>query len=84
MKKIILAIALFVALGLSANAQNDGFFSTGSNYKEYREDVWAQNMPVLPGQHGSQYDFAAESAPIGSGLLVLAGLGLAYAMRRKN
>lgn len=84
MKKIILAIALFVALGLSANAQSDGFFSTGSNYKEYREDVWAENMPILPGQHGSQYDFAAESAPIGSGLLLLAGMGLLYASNKRK
>ena len=84
MKKIILAIALFVAVGLSANAQSDGFFSSGSNFKEYRDDVWAQNMPVLPGQHGVNYDFAAEPTPVGSGLLVLAGLGVAYAMRKKD
>lgn len=84
MKKIILVIALFVALGLSANAQSDGFFSTGSNYKEYREDVWAQNMPVLPGQHGSNYDFAAEPAPVGSGLLLLAGMGLLYASNKRK
>ena len=65
MKKKILAIAMFVALGLSASAQSDGFFS--SSYSEYREDSWAQNMPVLvlPGQHGTGYDFAAE-APLGS------------------
>ena len=81
MKKIILAIALFAAV--SANAQSDGFFSSGSNYKEYRENVWAENMPVLPDQHGVTYDFSAE-APLGSGLLVLTGLGLAYAMRKKN
>ena len=84
MKKIILAIALFVAVGLSANAQSDGFFSSGSNFKEYREDVWAQDMPVLPGQHGVDYDFVAEPTPVGSGLLVLAGLGVAYAMRKKD
>ena len=82
MKKIILAIALFAAF--SANAQSDGFFS-GGNYSEYREDVnWAQqSMPALPGQHGTQYDFAAE-APIGSGLLLLGGLALAYGMRKRN
>ena len=82
MKKKILAIAMFVALGLSASAQSDGFFSSG-RYSEYREDSWAQNMPVLPGQHGTQYDFAAE-APLGSGLLLLGGLALAYGIRKKN
>ena len=81
MKKKILAIAMFVALGLSANAQSDGFFS--SSYSEYREDSWAQNMPILPGQHGTEYDFAAE-APLGSGLLLLGGMALAYGMRKKD
>ena len=82
MKKKILAIALFVALGLSANAQSDGFFSSG-RYSEYREDSWAENMPILPVQHGSTYDFAAE-APLGSGLLLLGGMALAYGMRKKK
>ena len=81
MKKKILAIAMFVALGLSANAQSDGFFSGG--YSEYREDSWAQNMPILPGQHGTEYDFTAE-APLGSGLLLLGGMALAYGMRKKD
>ena len=81
MKKKILAIAMFVALGLSASAQSDGFFS--SSYSEYREDSWAQNMPILPGQHGTEYDFAAE-APLGSGLLLLGGMALAYGMRKRD
>ena len=82
MKKIILAIALFVAV--SANAQNDGFFSSG-NYTEYRDntEVWGQDLPILPGQHGVDYDFAAE-APLGSGLLILGGLALAYSIRKRN
>ena len=83
MKKIILAVALFAAIG--ANAQNDGFFS--SNYSEYRDrtEEWGQTMPGLPGQHGVIYDFSAEpSAPLGSGLLLLAGMGLAYGFRKKN
>ena len=81
MKKKILAIAMFVALGLSASAQSDGFFSSG-RYSEYREDSWAKNMPLLPG-HGNDYDFAAE-APLGSGLLLLGGMALAYGMRKKK
>ena len=81
MKKKILAIAMFVALGLSASAQSDGFFS--SSYSEYREESWAQNMPILPGQHGMEYDFTAE-APLGSGLLLLGGMALAYGMRKKD
>ncbi len=56
----------------------DGFFTT--NYQEYR-DVDAWNLPMLPSSHGSNSD---QSAPVGSGLLLLAGMGLAYGIRRKN
>ena len=53
----------------------DGFFTT--NYQEYREmDQWG-NLPVLPSSHGNDYDVAAE-APLGSGLLMLLGMGLGY------
>ena len=84
MKKIIITILFALIFGLNLSAQNDGFFSNG-NYTEYRDnsDVWGQNMPVLPGQHGVNYDFAAE-APIGSGLLLLGGLALAYSIRKRN
>ena len=90
MKKIILAIALFVALGLSANAQSDGFFSSSYTYDENRNapdaDGWELfNMPSIIG-HGYIVDQNADPdpAPVGSGLLILAGLGVAYAMRKKN
>ena len=88
MKKIILAIALFVALGLSANAQSDGFFSSSYTYDENRNAPDANgwelfNMPSIIG-HGYEYDQNADPAPVGSGLLILAGLGVAYAMRKKN
>ena len=79
MKKIILAIALFAAV--SANAQSDGFFT--SSYNNYREttDEWG-TMPSMIG-HGLMTDQNA-NAPLGSGALLLAGLGIAYAMRNKN
>ena len=78
MKKIILAIALFAAV--SANAQNDGFFTSSYNFEQNRNTPgWADEIS-LPG-HGLDTN---QAAPLGSGLLVLAGLGVAYAMRKKN
>ena len=77
MKKIILAIALFAAV--SANAQNDGFFTSNYNQNRAGED-WADAVG-LPSAHGLD---ESQTAPLGSGLLVLAGLGVAYAMRKKN
>lgn len=93
MKRYILTIALAIGLGLNLNAQSqqrnssDGFFT--SSYSEYREEdqEWG-TMPLLPGTHGSNFDYSAapaEPAPIGSGLLILTSLGLGYAsLRRKN
>ena len=76
MKKIILAIALFAAV--SANAQNDGFFT--STYMETRENT-GDNYPALFG-HGLETHQPA--APLGSGLLILGGMALAYSIRKRN
>ena len=77
MKKIILAIVLFAAV--SANAQNDGFFTSNYNYEQNRTGA-LDGMPAMIA-HGKTTN---QPAPLGSGLLVLAGLGVAYAMRKKN
>ena len=79
MKKIILAIALFAAV--SANAQSDGFF-TYSNVEEQRNDSGWSTMPTLVG-HGYTTDMDA-NAPLGSGLLLLGGMAVLYARRKKS
>lgn len=88
MKKIILAISLFAAVSFSANAENDGFFTSSYMYEGNREGTSSNSdwnmfdMPAIIG-HGYGVDQNAD-VPIGSGLLILAGLGVAYAMRKKN
>lgn len=72
----------FVDDAMQQDNKSDGFFT--STYSEYREEnlEWGK-MPMLPGQHGYQYDYSA--VPVGSGLLILVGLGLGYAaIRRKD
>lgn len=88
MKKYILTIALAIGFGMNLNAQigqsgkSDSFFSS-NKYSEYREgDGSFGTMPLLPG-HNTLNDYDADPAPIGSGLLLLAGLGLGYASLRK-
>lgn len=89
-KNIVITLAILFLSLTSAFAQfdykhagtetaTDGFFSSG--YREYREDTDWGAMPMLPGSHGYNYDYAA---PLGSGLLLLAGMGLAYGIRKKN
>ena len=83
MKKYIITLIIAIGFGMNLSAQSDGFFFN-SNYSEYREEnnEWG-TMPLLPNEHGTQYDFAAE-APLGSGLLLLGGMALAYGIRKKN
>ncbi|MBE6335488.1 MAG: hypothetical protein E7066_02235 [Lentimicrobiaceae bacterium] len=81
MKRFLITISIIAALSLNVNAQGtDGFFTT--NYTEYRdgEPDWG-DLPALPGQHGLDYTVAA---PLGSGLLLLAGMGVLYGIRRKK
>mgnify|MGYP003310801145 CR=1 FL=1 len=82
MKRFLITISIIAALSLNVNAQGtDGFFTT--NYVEYRADQseWGA-LPALPGQHG--LDDYTVAAPLGSGLLLLAGMGVAYGIRRKR
>ena len=84
MKRVIITLSFIAALGLNVNAQNqstqssDGFFNnsklTETNYRE------GFGNPNFPGRD----EFADQDAPLGSGLLLLAGMGAAYALRRKR
>lgn len=82
MKRIVLSVALVLTLGLSVNAQSDGFFK--STYQDANEEArtgtgTSRALPGVPGFGDEDVD-----APLGSGLLLLAGMGAAYALRRKN
>ena len=77
MKKIILTIAIVLGIGFGVNAQSDAFFT--QSFSEYRSAD--EVTPALPYKHNLD---AHQSAPLGSGLLILAGLGLGYATLRKK
>ena len=87
MKRFLITLSFIVALGISANAQkysyvdaqSDGFFTPnteGSGEYRFGENVF----PSVPGQ----YIYADQPAPVGSGLLLLAGMGAAYALRKRR
>ena len=80
MKKIILAIALFATV--SVNAQNDSFFKYNNVEEQRTEDDGWRTMPTLIG-HGYTSDIDA-NAPLGSGLLLLGGMAVLYARRKKS
>ena len=80
MKKLLFATALIIMMGLTSNAQNDGFFNSYNNDDIYRG---LDDNLVLPNAHGTGNDY---NAPLGSGLLILTALGAGYAVkcRRKK
>ena len=84
MKKLIILSVFALGFGMSLNAQSDGFFAYNSYEELNRQEIQGNSdwgvMPSMLG-HGIKYDM---DAPLGSGLLLLAGMGLAYGMRKKS
>lgn len=87
MKKIIITLSFVVAMMLNVTAQEsgvysyDGFFSSTESSGN-RGLGSTSSTPSMPGMNvfGDQDG----DVPVGSGLLILAGLGLAYAARRRD
>ncbi len=87
MKKILLAIAFILVIGLGANAQggkSDGFFGNWDNGLDRGDEPFViSGINVPSGQ--APGDFTGnEPAPLGSGLLILTALGAGYAVSRKR
>ncbi|MCR5036584.1 MAG: hypothetical protein K6A73_04600 [Bacteroidales bacterium] len=83
MKKILFAIAIIMMLGMTANAQRDGFFGTWNNddYRGFGDDNPGISVPsgTTPGEYTGD-----QPAPLGTGLLILTALGAGYAVARKK
>lgn len=79
MKKIAMTLVILLGLTVGAFAQEGGLFGMGSS----RGENYSKTEPMinLPGSHGSNDD---QGAPLGSGIVVLAGLGAAYLASKKN
>ena len=84
MKKLLLALALVMALGLGANAQRDSYFNdwddVGNGLDKIEFDYGGMRDPGLPGGHGG----GDTPAPLGTGIAVLTALGAGYAMLKKR
>ena len=87
MKKMIITTAIVLALSFTTFAQ-DGMFHRSDNAKnggngyalyESKGDLKG-GFPGLPG-HGETTDV---DAPLGSGIVLLAGLGAAYMVAKKR
>ena len=82
MKKILFAIALVMTMVLSASAQRDGFFGSYDGGNGDRMDNPNDLLGLPSSSIGSQTN---ESAPLGTGLLIMTALGAGYmVVKRRN
>ena len=89
MKKLIMTTAIVLALSFTTFAQDGGMFHRADNAKnggdgyalyESKGDTKVGGFPGMPG-HGGNSD---ADAPLGSGIVLLAGLGAAYMVAKKR
>lgn len=85
MKKTILTIAILLGLSVGAFAQG-GLFGYGAVPDEQYYNAGTRDEPsgsgfLLPGEHGLTGD---QTAPVGSGALLLIGFGAAYALKQRK
>ena len=83
MKKIALTLAIILGMGIGASAQEKGLFGMGPNREDNSNNRTEQSL-ILPNAHGNTGDTNATDTPLGSGILLLAGLGAAYAAARRR
>lgn len=93
MKKIALTIAIVLGISFSSFAQGGGMFGYGktrANDNTWSSPSWNGTndwrnsilpLLVLPNIHGGNQD---QSAPVGSGALLLIGFGAAYALKKRK
>ena len=89
MKKLVLTIAIVLGMTFGASAQyfgdngqpqGGGLFGRGATPEGALNAPGNSDFPLLP-MHNQESN---QDAPLGSGVLLLIGMGTAYAMAKKN
>ena len=81
MKKLALTIAIVLTMGLSSFAQDGGLLNRGVTFDKQERGMTKGFGPGLPG-HGETGD--QNATPLGSGVVVMLGLGAAYLVGKKH
>ncbi|MBO6024063.1 MAG: hypothetical protein J6P83_04335 [Bacteroidales bacterium] len=89
MKKLVLTIAIVLGLGLTtfADPETGGLFGRGETRQSMynsREGEDAATFMRLPSQHNAESGNGDQPAPLGGGVLLLAGFGAAYMIAKKR
>ena len=85
MKKLAITIAIVLGLSMTSFADPDGggLFQRGTAPGQ-SEGVFRDNVPLLPGHNKLDNQNADPETPLGSGVVVLLGLGAAYMVGKKR
>lgn len=83
MKEYIIVVLFLFGLEISIIAQTDTFFMYGDGFRYIKKEN-GYEMIMLPEQHGLDYNYYADKVSLGSGCLLLLGMGLAYAKFKKQ
>ena len=82
MKKITMTLVILLGLTMGAFAQQGGLFGMGPTRGEDSYNTRETGSLInLPGSHG---DNADSPAPLGSGTVLMLGLGAAYLVSKKR
>lgn len=86
MKKAVLTLAIVLGMTIGAFAQEGGIFGRGPmpGNELYESNPNSSGLLMLPQVHGAGADQSGETAPLGTGALLLIGFGAAYALKKKN
>lgn len=84
MKKLTLTIAIILGLGLSTFAEQGGLFNRGANTESSGLDSRSGARPMFPIHNQNSNQNANPTSPVGSGTVILLGLGAAYLVGKKR
>ena len=83
MKKLALTIAIVLGLSMTTFAEGGGLFQRGAQKETTGMNTNRENNPFLPG-HGGTGNADANQTPLGTGVVLLAGLGAAYLIGKRR
>ena len=82
-KQFYMMIIVMLCLVMDIEAQSDGFFISYSECLERESDEWGELL-LLPDKHNVDYNYPADKASLDAGLLIMSGIGLAYANYKRK
>ena len=83
MKKLALTIAIVLGLGMASFADNGGLFNRGNAPVSNSPSSYKGNRTLFP-QLPQHNESTNQSAPLGSGVAIMLGLGAAYLVGKKR